>query len=175
LAIAWAQLPSDVQAIQWAHRLSAARAFAAYLKTVVPATEVPPMGVFAARQRRRTPYLWTAREVMGLIEETRTLRPAIRAATYEALFGLLAVSGMRVGEAINLDRDDVDLNTGVLTIHEAKLDRVRLVPLHTTSVDALRRYASATGCARRHGRAHSFSQPAARRWTTAASGGPSRS
>ncbi len=142
LAIAWARLPMGVQPIQWAHRLSAARAFAAYLKTIEPATEVPPADVFGARQRRRTPYLWSPGDVSSLVEAARTLRPSLRAATYESLFGLLAVSGMRVGEAIRLARDDVDLNAGVLTIHEAKLNRVRLVPLHQTSSEALRRYAT---------------------------------
>ena len=141
LAIAWARLPVGVQPIQWAHRLSAARAFAAYLKTIEPATEVPPADVFGARQRRRTPYLWASVDVCRLLDATRALRPPLRAATYETLFGLLAVSGMRVGEAISLDTDDVDLDAGVLTIHEAKLRRVRLVPLHLTSSEALRRYA----------------------------------
>ncbi len=142
LAIAWAQLPAGVQPIQWAHRLSAARAFAAYLKTIEPATEVPPAGVFGARQPRRAPYLWSPADVCRLLEATRTLRPPLRAATNEALFGLLAVSGMRVGEAISLDRDDVDLNAGVLTIREAKHGRVRLVALHPTSNEALRQYAT---------------------------------
>jgi integrase/recombinase XerD len=141
LAIAWARLPVGVQPIQWAHRLSAARAFAAYLKTIDSATEVPPPDVFGARQRRRAPYLWSPDDVCRLLEATRALRPPLRAATHEALFGLLAVSGMRVGETISLDRDDVDLNDGVLTIREAKLGRVRLVPLHSTSSEALRRYA----------------------------------
>jgi len=141
LAIAWARLPVGVQPIQWAHRLSAARAFAAYLKTIDPATEVPPPDVFGAHQRRRAPYLWSLEDVCCLLEATRTLRPPLRAATYEALFGLLAVSGMRVGETISLDRDDVDLDAGVLTIREAKLGRVRLVPLHSTSTKALRQYA----------------------------------
>jgi integrase len=142
LAIAWARLPAGVQPIQWAHRLSAARAFAAYLKTIEPATEVPPADVFGARQRRRTPYLWASADVCRLLDATRALRPPLRAATYETLFGLLAVSGMRVGEAISLDTDDVDLDAGVLTIHEAKLRRVRLVPLHLSSSEALRRYAA---------------------------------
>jgi integrase/recombinase XerD len=142
LAIAWARLPAGVQPIQWAHRLSAARAFAAYLKTIEPATEVPPADVFGARQRRRTPYLWASADVCRLLDATRALRPPLRAATYETLFGLLAVSGMRVGEAISLDTDDVDLDAGVLTIHEAKLRRVRLVPLHLSSSEALRRYAT---------------------------------
>lgn len=141
LAIAWARQPVSVQPIQWAHRLSAARAFAAYLRTIDPATEVPPPDVFGARQRRRALYLWAADDVRRLLEATRALRPPLRAATHEALFGLLAVSGMRVGETISLDRDDVDLCDGVLTIREAKLGRVRLVPLHSTSSEALRRYA----------------------------------
>jgi integrase/recombinase XerD len=66
----------------------------------------------------------------------------LRAATHEALFGLLATSGMRVGEAIGLQRDDVDLGAGVITIRQAKFDRSRLVPLHPTVTEALRRYAA---------------------------------
>ncbi len=74
--------------------------------------------------------------------EARRLRHPLRAASYEALFGLLAVSGMRVGEAIALQREDVDLDAGLITIREAKHDRARLVPLHPTATEALRRYAS---------------------------------
>ena len=70
------------------------------------------------------------------------LRPPLRAATYETIFGLLAVSGMRVGEAVGLDRDDVDFETGVITIRHAKFDRPRLVPLHDTTTAALRAYAT---------------------------------
>ena len=82
------------------------------------------------------------------------MRPPLRAATYEALFGLLAVSGMRLGEAIGLERDDVDLDAGVVTIRHAKFDRSRLVPLHPSTTDALRGYAArGTACAR--GRARS--------------------
>jgi len=69
----------------------------------------------------------------------------LRAATHEALFGLLAASGMRVGEAIALQRDDVDLDAGVITIREAKSDRSRLVPLHVSTTDALCRYAAERG------------------------------
>jgi len=141
LAISWAQLPRGVQAIKWAQRLSAARAFAVYMKTIDPQTEVPPRDVFGARQRRPTPYLWSEEEICRLLEAARMLRPPIRAASYEALLGLLAVSGMRVGEAIALEREDVDLTTGVITIADAKLGRQRLVPLHPSATDALRSYA----------------------------------
>ena len=142
LAITWARLPSGVQRLRWAHRLGAARGFARYLAAIDEATEVPPADVFGAREIRPAPYLWAPDDVVRLLGATRTLRPPLRAATHEALFGLLAVSGMRLGEAIGLARDDVDLAAGVLTIRDAKFDRARLVPLHVSAVDALRAYAA---------------------------------
>ncbi len=88
------------------------------------------------------PYLWSASGICRLLQEARALRPPLRAATHETLFGLFAASGMRLGEAIGLQRDDVDLVAGVLMIREAKFDRSRLVPLHPTTTEALRRYAA---------------------------------
>ena len=87
-------------------------------------------------------YLFSHQDICRLLAEARRLRHPLRAASYEALFGLLAVSGMRIGEAIALEREEVDLDAGVITIRKAKLDRARLVPLHPTATDALRRYAS---------------------------------
>jgi integrase/recombinase XerD len=144
LTIAWAQLPQGVQPLHWAHRLGAARGFATYLKTIDPTTEVPPppRDVFGAHQRRPPPYLWSDTDVCRLLKASRGLQPPLRAATHEALFGLLAVSGMRRGEAIDLGRDDVDLADGVLTIREAKFGRSRMVPLHPSAVEALRSYAA---------------------------------
>jgi len=141
LAISWAQLPHGVQPITWAHRLGAARGFAAYLKTIDPATEIPARGVFPTKVDRRTPYLWSQADVCRLLAAARQLRPPLRAATYEALFGLVAACGIRLGEAIGLTRDDVDLSAGVLTIRDGKFGRWRLVPLHPTTTDALRSYA----------------------------------
>jgi len=145
LAISWARLPSGAHPRYWAARLAIARGFAAYLKTLNPATEVPPAGVFAARYLRPTPYLWSGEDIRRVLEAARGLRPPLRAASYEALFGLLAVTGMRVGEGVALGIDDVDLDSGVITIreHTVKLERARLVPLHATTVAALKRYASA--------------------------------
>jgi integrase len=136
LAIAWAGLPKGARPNHWAARLAVARGFARYLQTIDPATEVPPPGVFPARRHRPTPYLWSQEEIRRLLEGARALRSPLRAATHEALFGLLATTGMRLGEAIGLGRDDVDLVAGVITIREAKFDRSRLVPLHP----ALSRY-----------------------------------
>jgi len=142
LAIAWARLPAHTHPNHWAQRLAIARGFARYLRALDPATEVPPPGVFPTRRHRPTPFLWSQRDICRLLQSTRALRPAVRAATYQALFGLLATCGMRVGEAVGLDRDDVDLRAGVITIRHAKFDRPRLVPLHPTVTEALSRYAA---------------------------------
>jgi integrase len=141
LAIGWARLPFGVHPNQWAKRLRIARGFAAYLQTIDPATEIPPPDVFPSRRQRATPYLFSQGDICRLLAEARRLRHPLRAASYEALFGLLALSGMRIGEATGLEREDVDLDAGLITIRKAKHDRARLVPLHPTASEALRRYA----------------------------------
>jgi len=125
-----------------------ARGFAAYLQTIDAATEIPPAGVFAVRYQRPTPYLWSGQDICRLLQAARALRPPLKAASYEALFGLLAVSGMRVGETVALEPGDVDLKNGVITIRaqHAKLERARLIPLHATTVEALDRYARTRAC-----------------------------
>lgn len=142
LAISWARQPAQARPTYWAQRLAIARGFARYLATIDPATEIPPPGVFPARRHRPAPYLWSERDIVRLLEAARALPSPVRAATHEALFGLLAVSGMRLGEAVGLDRDDVDLATGVITVRDAKFDRSRLVPLHAATTAALVRYVS---------------------------------
>ena len=142
LAIGWARLPVGVHPNHWAKRLRIARGFAGYLQTIDPTTEIPPPDVFPTRRQRATPYLFSQQDICRLLREARQLRHPLRAASYEALFGLLAVSGMRIGEAIALQREDVDLEAGLITIRKAKHDRARLVPLHPTATEALRRYAS---------------------------------
>ncbi len=145
LAISWARLPDSAHPAHWAARLSVARGFAAYLQTIDPAAEVPPAGVFAVRYQRPAPYLWSREDICQLLSAARALSPPLKAASCEALFGLLAVTGMRIGEAIALQLDDVDLDTGVITIRAeaAKLERARLVPLHPTTARALAGYLSA--------------------------------
>lgn len=141
-AIAWARTPANARPNHWAKRLGIVRKFAAYLQTIEPETEVPPPGVFPARRHRPAPYLWSQDDICRLLESARELPSPMRAATYATLFGLLAASGMRVGEAIALQRHDVELGAGVITIREAKFDRSRLVPLHPTTTAALGRYAA---------------------------------
>jgi integrase/recombinase XerD len=142
LAIAWAGLPRGVLPITWAHRLGAARGFARYLKTIDPAAEIPPAGVWPSVTPRPQPWIWAEADIGRLLSAAQALRPPLRAATYETLFGLLAATGMRLGEAIALDRADADLAGGVLTVRDGKFGRSRLVPLHPTAVGALRSYAA---------------------------------
>lgn len=141
LAIAWARDRQGAQAITLAHRLGAARGFARYMKSIDPATEIPPLGIVDAHQQRLTPYLWSKEEISALLEGSRQLLPEMRAATYETLLGLIAVTGMRLGEAIGLNREDINFTAGVLTIRQAKFDRARLVPLHPSTTAALAAYA----------------------------------
>jgi hypothetical protein len=111
-ALAWARLPADGSPGWWAHRLSTVRGFATYLRTLDPATEVPPIDLLPARRQRATPYLYSEDDIAALIAAAASLRTAFRQATYQTLIGLLAVTGMRIGEAIALDRGDVDLTAG---------------------------------------------------------------
>jgi integrase len=142
LAIAWAKLPVAASPNHWAKRLGVVRCFAVYLATIDPVTEMPPSGIFPTKRHRPAPYLFSEPDVERVLQAARGLSPALRAATHEALFGLLAVSGMRIGEATGLARADVDLESGVITIRHAKFDRTRLVPLHDSTTAALSVYAT---------------------------------
>jgi integrase len=138
-ALAWATMPGG-NANWHAYRLQVVRGFAVYLHTIDPATQVPPAQLIPARPRRATPYLYSDADIAALITAATSLRFPLRRATYQTLIGLLAVTGMRVGEAIRLDRADVDFDIGVLTVRDSKFGKSRLVPLHPTAVTALGDY-----------------------------------
>ena len=122
--------------------MTAARGFARYLCGIDPATQVPPLGLMPHRARWRQPFIYTTADISTLLEAARnTIASPLRAATYQTLIGLLASSGMRIGEAIKLDRADIDWAQGVLLIRESKFGKSRLVPLHPTSMQALHCYA----------------------------------
>jgi integrase/recombinase XerD len=140
LAVAWATKPADVPPLRWKVRLGIARGFARHLQTLDTATQVPPTNLLAFRRSRPAPYLYTPTEIHSLLAATDTLTPALRAATYRTLLGLLAVTGMRVGEALALDRDDIDLRERRLMIRDAK-GGGRQLPLHPSTVQALGTYA----------------------------------
>jgi integrase len=139
-ALDWARLPAGADANWWAYRLSVVRGFASYLHTLDAVHEVPAADLLPQRPRRASPYLYSADDITALIAGTASLRVPLRQATFATLIGLLTVTGMRVGEAIALDRADVDLTTGWLLIHHGKFGKTRQLALHPSTVQALRHY-----------------------------------
>ena len=139
-ALAWATLPPNGASNWWAQRLAVVRSFARHLHAIDPTHEVPPPGLLPGRSHRATPYLYSDRDIAALMAAARGWRSPLRAATFETLVGLLAVTGLRIGEALRLDRDDVDLVDGVLVIRLSKFGKSREVPLHPSTVDALAAY-----------------------------------
>lgn len=139
-ALAWATMPAAALPVTWAQRLGAVRGFARYLANSDPLTEVPAADLLPARYTRVAPYLYSDTEVGALMAAARSLSPALRAATYEAFIGLVSVSGLRAGEAIRLDRSDIDYHRAVVVVRNSKLEVAREVPLHETTLYALRAY-----------------------------------
>jgi integrase len=140
LALGWARLPAGGDTNWWAHRLSVVRGFATYLHALDPAHEVPAADLLAWRPRRANPYLYSQADITALIAATATLRTPLRRATFATLIGLLTVTGIRVGEAIALNRGDVNLAAGRLLVRHGKFGKSRELALHPSTVDALRRY-----------------------------------
>ncbi|MDT5183024.1 MAG: hypothetical protein QOI29_1182 [Mycobacterium sp.] len=139
-ALDWARLPANGGPNWWAYRLSAVRGFATYLHALDPAHEVPGADLLPQRPLRASPYLYSDSDIAALIAATSSLRTPLRRATFATLIGLLTATGIRVGEAIALDRGDVDLAAGRLTVRYGKFGKTRELALHPSSVDALRRY-----------------------------------
>ncbi|MHB8506560.1 MAG: tyrosine-type recombinase/integrase [Acidimicrobiales bacterium] len=156
LAVAWATQPTGCSPVRWAQRLAMVRGFARHLQALDPETEVPPLGVLPYRCRRVAPYLYSDADVAALMDATGTVRSPQRAATYETMIGLLAVTGMRLGEAVRLDRDHIDWDEGVVTVWNSKFRKSRAVPLHPSSLDALRRYAQLRNQSFPHPKSPSF-------------------
>lgn len=145
LAVTWAtRTRADVNPAHWNHRLAVVRAFARHLSTLDPATEIPPAELMPYRYRRVAPYLFTPEQIDALIQAAAGLTHPLRALNHTTLIALLAVTGMRAGEACGLDRSDVDTGTGVVTIRAGKLAKAREVPLHPTAIQALLAYPPAT-------------------------------
>ena len=143
LALQWSTQPSHVQPSQWANRLGIVRNFARYRSADDTRTEVPPSGLLPHRFRRPAPYIYSDEEIRQLIGAARKLSYAtgLRPYTYATLFGLFAATGMRTNEPLQINRADVDLAQGVLTVRGTKFGKSRYVPIHATTQRALRRYA----------------------------------
>jgi integrase/recombinase XerD len=129
--------------VSWPRRLRIIRGFAGYRIGADPRTEIPPPGLLRFRSQRARPYLYSEDETRRLLEAALQMKSpyALQPHTYYCLFGLLAVTGLRLSEAINLQPQDVDLSEGVLTIRDAKFGKSRLVPLHPSTCAVLLNYA----------------------------------
>ena len=151
-ALAWATTtPRSYDEVHWSRRLMVARIFARHMAVLDPATEIPPVDVLPHHYRRVTPHLFTDAQITELMDAATTLRPALRAQTWQTLIGMLTVSGLRVGEACRLDDDDLEddaaSNSGdavgagaLLTIRDTKYGKSRQVPIHASTLAALRDY-----------------------------------
>jgi integrase/recombinase XerD len=142
LAVKWATEP-DASRSWWTSRLGMVRGFARYCSSRDPRTFVPPPGLLPHAYRRRPPYLYRDEDIHRLLRAARELHSTtgLRPHTFETLFGLYVATGLRAQEALHLDRDDVDLAQGVLTIRGTKFGKARYVPVHSSTQRALQRYA----------------------------------
>jgi integrase/recombinase XerD len=142
-ALAWAQQPAtDRVTSVGSRRMTAARGFARYLAGIHDGTQVPPPGLIPQPQRWRRPFIYSPADIEAVMGQIRcSITSPLRVATYQTLIGLLAASGLRIGEAIKLDRSDIDWATGVLLIRESKFGKSRLVPLHPSAMEVLAEHA----------------------------------
>jgi len=142
LALEWSQQRSTAQPDTWAQRLGYIRGFARHHRANDPETEIPPPGLLPFHPKRARPYLYSEAEIASLLRCALELPSAggLRPWTYHCLLGLLSVTGLRIGEAIRLQLDDVDLQAGLLTIRGTKFGKSRLVPIHRSTQEVLEQY-----------------------------------
>jgi len=144
LFLRWdAGLP-DVGTSTRSARFGKVRLFVQWLSGIDSAHEVPPRGLLPDRSGRQRPYIYSEGEIASIIAAAKAL-PSIyglRGLTCSTLFGLIAVTGLRISEALALDDDDLDAGDGVLRVRRGKLGRERLLPLDPTVVAQLVAYAA---------------------------------
>ena len=144
LALRWAKQPANCHPSWWRQRLCIVRGFAEYQSAIDLRTQIPSLELLPYQYHRKPPYVYSSNEIENLINAARQLQSpmGLRSSTYYTLFGLLAVTGMRISEPIGLDRKDMDLTKGILTIGQAKFGKSRLIPIHPSTQKALRQYDS---------------------------------
>jgi integrase len=123
-----------------ARRLMTVRIFARHYKTLDPGSEIPPEDALPQHKCRIAPYLYSTGEITALLDGAARLRPPLRAATWQTLIGLLAVTGIRKSEACHLDDDHLDLDNATLIILDSKFGKSRRLFLHSSTIAALRSY-----------------------------------
>lgn len=128
----------------WARRLKQLRSFTRWMQQFEPRTEVPDDAIFGRLPERQAPHIYSDCEIVDLLAAARRLGPtsSMRGIIFETLFGLIACTGLRISEALALRNEDVDLTSGMLTIHQTKFAKSRQVPMHGSAIEALRGYRS---------------------------------
>jgi site-specific recombinase XerD len=121
-------------------KLSMVRCFARYVSTEDPRTQVPDRDLIPLNRQKLVPYVYSDQEIRNLITAARLLRNPLIMHTYATLFGLLAVTGMRVGEAIRLDTNDFNDKDGLLIIRKSKFGKSRELLLHSSTATAIKAY-----------------------------------
>ncbi len=142
LAMEWATASKTNRRSAWARRLGLLHRFAKYCKAIEPKTEIPPSGIYGSTLHRPTPHIYTSDEIHHLMMATKLMQSTngLKPIVFKYLIGLLASTGLRISEAIKLTDNDVDLINGVLTINESKARKSRYIPLHPTTINALKEY-----------------------------------
>ena len=143
LALEWAQQSKDVQRATWARKLSKVRQFASWMSVIEPRHQIPPRRLLDVRHRRGKPHIYSDEEIGGLMIEAAKLKSAggMKPLNLRTVIGLLAATGLRPGEAAALEMGDVNLEVGVLSVRESKFGKSREVPIHSSTVAALKSYA----------------------------------
>ncbi|QTG17285.1 tyrosine-type recombinase/integrase (plasmid) [Agrobacterium tumefaciens] len=141
--IGWRESFGDANQQTWSGRLGIVRIFAQWLHGIDTRHQVPSRDLILSRQRRSRPYIYTPEEIHAIVEAAAGLPSTngLRSLTYPVLFGLIAVTGLRISEAISLDDSDIDLENGVLTLRKGKLGKARLIPVSRCTALQLAAYA----------------------------------
>lgn len=140
VALEWATLPEAASTSWVCHRVGVVRAFSRYLALVDDRNQVIPTDVVPHRPTRATPFPYNEEQVLTMMAAAKSFPSPVRQATFATIIGLLWATGMRIGEALGLDRRDVDLAQGVLTVRDSKFGKTRELPLHPTTTAALAAY-----------------------------------
>ena len=171
-AIGWATLPTSATGGYWCDRLSVVRQFARHLQTIDPACEVPPKALLPYRRQRPIPFLFAPAEIERVMRAARQVRGELHAATTQTLIGVMAVTGIRVGEAIGLDRDDVDRPGQLIRVIDGTFGKSRESPsTRRRSPRSTGTPSCATGSAPARGATRSSSRATAPACATSASTG----
>lgn len=146
LMLQWVQGAKKPGPATAARRVEVLRPFLRYCRQFDPGCPVLPVGFCGPGHRRIPPHIYTDAEIAELLAEADGLKPeGLRPLTYGTLFGILAATGMRLSEALRLEHNDLNFRQSALTVRETKFKKSRLVPLHSSTVEALARYAKTTG------------------------------